>query len=141
MTEGRRSPRVLVADDSRAMRMTLARLLGGLGMEVTEAGDGMEALEALGAGRPYEIAFIDWYMPKLNGLDLVRRVRAEPAFDGVRLVMVTSECEAPLIASALEAGADEYVTKPFDRGAFESKLAAIGVDWQPPPARSGSGRR
>jgi len=127
MAEGERSPRVLVVDDSRAMRITLARLLGGLGMEVTEAGNGMQALEALATGEPYEIAFIDWYMPKLNGLELVRRVRAEPAFDPVRLVMVTSECEAPLIASALEAGADEYVTKPFDRRAFESKLAAIGV--------------
>lgn len=129
MTEGQGSPRVLVVDDSRAMRMTLARLLGGLGMEVTEAGNGMQALEALAADR-YEIAFIDWYMPKLNGLDLVRRVRSEPAFDGVRLVMVTSECEFPLIASALEAGADEYVTKPFDRSVFESKLAAIGVKVQ-----------
>lgn len=137
MTEGQRSPRVLVVDDSRAMRMTLARLLGGLGMEVTEAGNGMQALEALATSGPYEIAFIDWYMPKLNGLDLVRRVRAEPAYDDVRLVMVTSECEAPLIVSALEAGADEYVTKPFDRRAFESKLAAIGIAGQQPPPASG----
>ncbi len=134
MNEGQRSPRVLVVDDSRAMRMTLARLLGGLGMEVTEADNGVEALEALSADQ-YEIAFIDWYMPRLNGLDLVRRVRAEPALDAVRLVMVTSECEAPLIASALEAGADEYVTKPFDRGVFESKLTAIGISWQ---GRAGS---
>lgn len=135
MTEGQRSPRVLVVDDSRAMRMTLARLLGGLGMEVTEAGNGMQALEALATDGPYEIAFIDWYMPKLNGLDLVRRVRAEPAYDDVRLVMVTSECEAPLIVSALDAGADEYVTKPFDRRAFEAKLAAIGITrHQEPPA-------
>ncbi len=133
MTEGRRSPRVLVVDDSRAMRMTLARLLGGLGMEVSEADDGIQALEALASGPSFEIAFIDWYMPKLNGLDLVRRVRAEPAYDDVRLVMVTSECEAPLIASALDAGADEYVTKPFDRRAFESKLAAIGL-----PLRDGA---
>ncbi len=136
MTEGQRSPRVLVVDDSRAMRMTLARLLGGLGMEVTEAGNGIQALEALASGGPYEIAFIDWYMPQLNGLDLVRRVRAEPAYDDVRLVMVTSECEAPLIVSALDAGADEYVTKPFDRKVFESKLATIGVGRrsQAPPA-------
>ena len=128
---------MLVVDDSRAMRMTLARLLGGLGMEVTEAGNGMQALEALASGAPYEIAFIDWYMPELNGLDLVRRVRAEPAYDDVRLVMVTSECEAPLIVSALDAGADEYVTKPFDRRAFESKLAAIGIVGQQAPPASG----
>lgn len=127
MDEGRRYPRVLVADDSRAMRITLARLLGSLGMEVTEASDGMEALEALASGDPYEIAFVDWYMPVINGLDLVRRVRAEPAFDSVRLVMVTSECERPMIAAALEAGADEYVTKPFDRMVFESKLVEMGV--------------
>ncbi len=135
MTEGRRSTRVLVVDDSRAMRMTLARLLSGLGMEVTEAANGMQALEALATDGPYGIAFLDWYMPELNGLDLVRRVRAEPAYDDVRLVMVTSECEAPLIVSALEAGADEYVTKPFDRRVFESKLAAIGIgQYQVPPA-------
>ncbi|MEZ5408117.1 MAG: response regulator [Acidimicrobiales bacterium] len=128
MDEGQRSPRVLVVDDSRAMRITLARLLGGLGMEVTEAGNGVEALEALATGAPFDAAFIDWYMPGLNGLDLVRQVRAEPAFDPVRLVMVTSECEAPLIASALDAGADEYVTKPFDRVVFESKLAEMGIE-------------
>ena len=125
MVEGHDRPRVLVADDSRAMRMTLARLLTGLGMDVVEVDDGVQALEALGSDR-YEIAFIDWYMPHLNGLDLVRRVRADRAHDGVRLVMVTSESEAPLIATALDAGADEYVTKPFDRAAFESKLASIG---------------
>lgn len=139
MDEGQHAPRVLVVDDSRTMRMTLARLLGGLGMDVTEAGDGMQALEALASGDPYEIAFIDWYMPQLNGLDLVRRVRAEPAYDSVRLVMVTSECEIPLIVSALEAGADEYVTKPFDRVVFESKLAAFGVDGHH-PAAPGSGQ-
>lgn len=125
-------PRVLVVDDSQAMRLTLRHLLIDLGMEVVQAGNGVDALRALEGGG-FAIAFIDWYMPGLDGLELVRTLRSRPGLSGLRLVMVTSECEDELIASALAAGIDEYVTKPFDRSVFESKLALIGFG---PRARS-----
>lgn len=118
-------PRVLVVDDSRAMRLTLSRMLSDLGMDVVEAADGVQALDEL-ARASFEIVFIDWYMPNLDGLSLVQRIRGADRWKGIQLVMVTSECEDQNIASALEAGVDEYVTKPFDRRVFEAKLAMIG---------------
>lgn len=125
-----RRPRVLVVDDSQAMRLTLAWLLTDLGMEVVEADNGLEALRHLGEA-PFDIAFFDWYMPGLDGLALVQAVRSRPELAGLRVIMVTSETEDQLIASAMAVGVDEYVTKPFDRSVFEAKLALIGFGPEP----------
>lgn len=117
--------RALVVDDSAPMRLTLTALLVDLGLAVTQVADGQRALEELAAA-PYDLVFIDWYMPGLTGLETVRRIRADARFGHPRVVMVTSECEDHNIALALAAGVDEYVTKPFDRRVFENKLEFIG---------------
>lgn len=117
----------LVVDDSRAMRMVMGRYLRELGYEVTEAGDGRQALESLrtSAIKP-ALALVDWNMPEMNGIELVQAIRAQPEFAEVRLMMVTSETEGARVESALEAGADEYLMKPFTREILVEKLAVLG---------------
>lgn len=117
----------LVVDDSRAMRMVMGRYLRELGYEVTEAGDGLQALETLRTStvKP-ALALVDWNMPEMNGIELVQAIRAQPEFADVRLMMVTSETEGTRVESALEAGADEYLMKPFTREILVEKLAVLG---------------
>jgi two-component system chemotaxis response regulator CheY len=117
----------LVVDDSRAMRMVLRRIVGGLGFDVVEAGNGQEALDAVDAGPIPDIALIDWNMPVMDGLEFVTTVRSRPELRGVTLMMVTTESEHGQIVRALAAGAHEYVIKPFTPDAIAEKLALLGL--------------
>lgn len=120
--------KALVVDDSRAMRMILSRTLAEAGFEVAQAANGREALETMERdGAAIGLVLLDWNMPEMSGIEVVEQLRARRAFDGVRLVMVTTETEIEQMARALEAGADEYVMKPFTREAVEDKLRLIGV--------------
>lgn len=119
--------RTLVIDDSRATRAILRKMLTELGSEVLEAGDGQEALRLLEATADVDLALVDWNMPVMNGLEFVRAVRADARFDRTRLMMVTTETEMTQVAAALEAGANEYVMKPFTRDIIVEKLAVIGL--------------
>jgi two-component system chemotaxis response regulator CheY len=119
--------RALVVDDSRAMRLILARVLRERGCDVVEAGDGREALVVLAAGEVPDVVLVDWNMHVMNGLELVEAVRRDPAYRGVRIVMVTTESESSQVVRALEAGADEYLFKPFTPDAVVDKLAMLGL--------------
>lgn len=119
--------RALVIDDSRTMRTILRRALTGLGFEVTEAGDGVEALARLAEVGAVDVALVDWNMPNMNGYELVKAVRANAAYADVKLVMVTTESDLQHIQSALAAGANEYVMKPFTPDMLLDKLSMIGV--------------
>jgi two-component system chemotaxis response regulator CheY len=120
------SRRALVVDDSRAIRRIIGRTLDGLGFAVAEAADGREGLVRLGESDA-EVVLVDWNMPEMGGLEFVRAVRADPGRADVRLVMVTSEAELGHMVEALEAGADEYLMKPFTPGALSDKLALLGL--------------
>ena len=117
----------LIIDDSRTTRTIIARLLKGLGYETSEAGDGRAGLDHLAAHGPADIAFVDWNMPEMPGIDFVRGARKNPAYDAMRIVMVTSENEISTVTEALEAGANEYLMKPFNKEALEEKIALLGV--------------
>ena len=120
--------RALVVDDSRAVRSILSKALTDLGFEVVQASSGKEALETLEReGAQFRVALVDWNMPELTGLELVQRVRAMPAFNRMRMMMVTTETEIEQMTRALEAGVDEYVMKPFTRETVEDKLRLMGV--------------
>lgn len=119
--------RALVVDDSRAMRSIVGRIVRGLGFEIVEAGNGVEALERLRGGAKIDLAMIDWNMPEMNGLELVKSIRAESRWDSMKLVMVTTESEVENVAQALGAGANEYVMKPFTPDVLCDKLALIGI--------------
>jgi two-component system chemotaxis response regulator CheY len=119
-------PTALVVDDSRAIRMILARTLKGLGYEVREAGNGVDALAALSAG-PADLVMADWNMPVMDGLELLRKIRATPAFSAVPVVMVTTEAEVDQMTTALAAGATEYIMKPFTTEILAGKLRMAGL--------------
>lgn len=119
--------RAMVIDDSRAMRGILRRMLVEAGLEVIEAANGREALDRLHAGEMIDVALVDWNMPEMNGLEFVMAVRADPRFADLRLMMVTTETEMHQVVRALEAGANEYVMKPFTVDVVRDKLALLGV--------------
>jgi two-component system, chemotaxis family, chemotaxis protein CheY len=120
--------RAVVIDDSKAIRMILGKTLEGLGYEVVQARNGKEALDLFekGAGA-YSLALVDWNMPEMNGLEFVKRLRSETRFASVVLVMVTTETQVEQMVAALEAGANEYVMKPFTREIIEDKLRLLGL--------------
>src|SRR6185503_13191798 len=119
--------RALVIDDSAAVRTILRRILTDCGFEVVEAAHGREALERLKEVGKADIALVDWNMPEMNGFDFIRAVRADHAHDGMRLMMVTTETEIAQVAKALEAGANEYVMKPFTKDMILEKLSLLGI--------------
>lgn len=119
--------KALVVDDSRATRAILRRLLGELGYEVAEAGDGVEALGVLRGANKFDLALFDWNMPVMNGYDLLTTVRADQSYGDMKIVMVTTETEARQMNDALDAGANEYVMKPFTKDVISDKLALLGL--------------
>ena len=119
---------VLVVDDSKAVRMILAKVLGELGFEVREAANGREALEVIEKEKnSVSLVLLDWNMPELNGFDLLRQLRRRPDLSSLVIVMVTTETELDHIRAALAAGANEYVMKPFTKEILREKLELIGI--------------
>ncbi len=119
--------KALIIDDSRTIRQLLSRILHECGWEVVEAGHGQEALEVLAANSDCRLALVDWNMPVMNGLEFVRSVRGEDKHTDMRIMMVTTENDTSNIILALEAGANEYVMKPFNRDVIEKKIALLGL--------------
>ena len=118
----------LVIDDSRAIRLILARMLRELGFEVDEATNGREGLARLEVGLTPDLVLVDWNMPEMSGIEFVTAARKPPYSSTARLMMVTTETEVPQMVRALEAGADEYVMKPFTREAIVEKLQLLGLE-------------
>jgi len=119
--------RVLIIDDSKAIRMIIGRTLKEVGFDVTEACHGLDALERLKEEDKFDLAMVDWNMPEMNGFDFVCAVRADAAYNDLQLVMVTTEAEMSQVIKALEAGANEYIMKPFTKDAIVGKLQILGL--------------
>lgn len=118
----------MVVDDSRAMRMILRKTLNELGYGVAEAGSGTDALSLLDRQpAPPSLLLVDWNMPEMNGLEFVKKVRADPRYGSVAIIMVTTETEMEQMTEALDAGANEYVMKPFTKDVLEGKLRIAGL--------------
>jgi two-component system chemotaxis response regulator CheY len=117
----------LVVDDSRATRAFLRKRLEHLGFGVVEAGDGTEALDRLEEDQAFDLALVDWNMPQMDGLDLVKAMRADRRFTEVPVMMITAESDPANMVRALMAGADEYAMKPIDAEALKDKLSLMGV--------------
>jgi two-component system chemotaxis response regulator CheY len=118
--------RALIVDDSRFVRGFLRGMLEERGIACDEAADGRAALELLHGDLSFELALVDWNMPVMNGLEMLRQLRAD-GFSDLKVLMVTTEAENDFIVRALEAGADEYLMKPFDDKALDDKLAMLGL--------------
>ena len=114
--------KILIADDNRFYRCALRTTLSGWGYDVVEASDGAAAWAILERDVAPKIAVLDWMMPKLDGLEVCRRLRANPRREPTYVIVLTSvEGKANAVA-ALESGADDYVTKPFDRAELAARL-------------------
>jgi two-component system, chemotaxis family, chemotaxis protein CheY len=116
----------LIVDDSSTMRKVLTSILNEAGFQVIATNCAAGALDAL-RQKPAELALIDWNMPGMNGIELLARVRSDPGYNAMKIVMVTTESEQSEVERALAAGADEYVMKPFTRDSILSKLQIIGL--------------
>jgi two-component system chemotaxis response regulator CheY len=120
--------KALIVDDSKTIRMILSRILRELGYEVCEAVNGKDALRVIECEKDaVTLVLADWNMPEMNGLDLVKHLRQNPALASVKVIMVTTETEVGHIVSALEAGANEYVMKPFTKDILREKLELVGI--------------
>ena len=126
--------KALVVDDSRSMRAILSKQLKDLGFQVVEADGGAAALRALNEQGPFELMLLDWNMPEMDGCEVLSLIRSEPKYKNMRVMMVTTESEMSQVAVALEAGANEYLMKPFDRNSLVEKLVLLGMD---PAGRAG----
>lgn len=116
----------LVVDDSRVVRKVARRILEEIGFDVAEAADGVEALAWCRAAMPDAI-LLDWNMPVMDGLEFLVQLRTEPDGEKPSVVFCTVENDPDHISRALEAGAVEYIMKPFDSDIIESKFVEAGL--------------
>ncbi|RMF75714.1 MAG: response regulator [Alphaproteobacteria bacterium] len=116
----------LVVDDSKVIRRVARRILEELQFEIDEAADGKDALERCQVHMP-DVVLLDWNMPVMDGLEFLKRIRAMEGVKQPVVVFCTTENDMAHIRQAMEAGADEYIMKPFDREIIEAKFAQVGL--------------
>jgi two-component system chemotaxis response regulator CheY len=116
----------LVVDDSKVIRKVARHILETLNFSVEEAEDGREALSRCDARVP-DVVLLDWNMPVMGGIEFLRTLRQKDYETQPKVVFCTTENDAAHIRAAIDAGADEYVMKPFDRETLESKLQIVGI--------------
>ena len=116
----------LVVDDSRVIRRVAVDMLKDLGFAVAEAEHGLAAVEFCRTRVP-DFVLLDWNMPEMDGISCLRTLRAMALEPRPAVVMCTTESGMPKICEALEAGADEYIMKPYDRDVLLDKLEQLGL--------------
>lgn len=118
--------KALIIDDSQVMRRMLASYVGEFDIESTGAEDGCDGLEKLIAQPDFDFALVDWDMPRMNGLEFVKAVREDRAYDSVKLMMVTAHTSMEDVGEALQEGADDFLMKPFSKEMVGDKLRMLG---------------
>jgi len=114
--------KVLVVDDSKAIREIEKKYLEEMGFEVLEASNGEEALKILEDNSDIKLILLDWHMPVMNGYEFLLKLRANPKWSDIKVMMVTTENQQKSIIDAIMAGANEYLMKPFDKEMLEVKI-------------------
>ncbi len=118
--------KLLVVDDSSTMRRIIKNTLSRLGYEdVIEGEDGVQGWTALNENPEIGMLITDWNMPEMNGLELVKKVRADSRFTDLPIIMVTTEGGKAEVITALKAGVNNYIVKPFTPQVLKEKLAAV----------------
>lgn len=116
----------LIVDDSRVVRKLASLMLENLGFDCAEAESGEQALDMLQASLPHAV-LLDWNMPGISGIEVLKRLRAMPRGNDVKVIFCTIYNEKAHIEEALAAGADEYIMKPFDNEIIISKFEEAGA--------------
>ncbi len=114
--------RILIADDDRMSTMMLSRNLERWGFEVVVAQDGASAWQHIVGATPPALAIVDWMMPGIDGIELCRRIRAASLPAPVYVILLTSRTSRQDLVAGLEAGADDYLTKPFDPDELRARI-------------------
>jgi two-component system chemotaxis response regulator CheY len=124
--------KILVVDDSSTMRRIIKNTLNRLGYkELFEAEHGAQAWSVLQQNPGIDVLITDWNMPEMNGLELVKKVRAEEKYADMPIIMVTTEGGKAEVITALKAGVNNYIVKPFTPQVLKEKLGAVlGEDIQ-----------
>lgn len=118
--------KLLVVDDSSTMRRIIKNTLSRLGYEdVLEGEDGVQGWAALNENSDIGMLITDWNMPEMNGLELVKKVRADARFADLPIIMVTTEGGKAEVITALKAGVNNYIVKPFTPQVLKEKLSAV----------------
>ncbi|TKI68692.1 response regulator [Sulfurimonas crateris] len=118
--------KLLVVDDSSTMRRIIKNTLSRLGYEnVFEGEDGLQGWNIMDQHPDIEMLITDWNMPEMNGLELVKKVRADSRFINLPIIMVTTEGGKAEVITALKAGVNNYIVKPFTPQVLKEKLSAV----------------
>ncbi len=115
--------RILIADDDNTCRELLAAVLRKTGYDVVEACDGVQAWAELQKPDAPRLVVLDWVMPEMDGVDVLRRVRGLPGERPPYILMLTAKAEKGAVIAGLEAGANDYLTKPYDPGELQARVA------------------
>ncbi|MCT2399625.1 response regulator [Novosphingobium mangrovi (ex Huang et al. 2023)] len=126
VAEAPRTRRCLLVDDSRVIRKVARRILETLGYEIAEAENGEEALAKCKTAMP-DLILLDWNMPVMSGMEFVTALRSMQSEMRPKVVFCTTNSDTAAIRQGIEAGADEYVIKPFDHQTLQAKLQRIGA--------------
>ena len=119
-----RTPAVLVVDDIEDNRYTLIRRLKRQGIEdITEAADGRQALALLNE-RPFDLVLLDIMMPEINGHDVLREIKADMSLRDIPVIMISAVDEIETVIACIEAGAEDFLQKPFDSTLLKARVAA-----------------
>ena len=117
---------ILIVDDSRVIRKVALRILESLAFVTREAENGLVALDSCRASMP-DAVLLDWNMPVMDGITFLSELRKLPGGLHPKVVFCTTENEIAQIARAIQAGADEYIMKPFDKQILMSKFEEVGL--------------
>lgn len=119
--------KILIVDDAQIVRVICRRFCVGMGFQTFEAENGEIALDVVRQHPDLKIILLDWYMPVMDGITFLRTLRADTSLAQPRVVICTSNTELANVELALEAGANEYLMKPFDDDLLWEKILEAGV--------------
>ncbi|MGE3727230.1 MAG: response regulator [Candidatus Sericytochromatia bacterium] len=120
---------VMIIDDAVTVRMMSKTFLQELGFEqIRLAENGVEALELLEGIESLDLVLVDWNMPYMNGVDFIQNLRSKAGFQDTKILMITTETGMDKVIQALNAGANEYMMKPFSKEMLINKLQILGLD-------------
>lgn len=116
----------LIVDDSSVVRKLASKLLEEIGFSCTEADNGQAALDCCKQAMP-DVMLLDWNMPVMDGIECIKILREFPGGKDIKVIFCTTHNNQDHVREALEAGADEYIMKPFDRDVLKNKFRQVGI--------------